>query len=164
MHLDEKIMIQNEEYLIRIYNQMDSTNLYEFFTKCLPESGRYFEPNTAHASLLHVEKSFDYFICLIERSSEQIIGTCALKRIDKRKCELKCVYLYKKYHGLGLGTRMCKKVISKAKDMGYQEMYLDTISETSGRAIKMYQRLGFVRIEKYHETVRSDVFMRLMLE
>jgi GNAT superfamily N-acetyltransferase len=60
-------------------------------------------------------------------------------------------------------TMMCQAIISMAKDLGYREMYLDTISETSGRAIKMYQRLGFVMIEKYHETARSDVYMRLLL-
>lgn len=162
--LDEKSIVSNEEYLIRAYNQMDSTNLLEFFKTCLPESGRNFEPDRAHASLLHVEKNYDYFICLIEQDSGQILGTSALKRIDETKCELKCVYLYKKYHGLGFGTMMCNKIINIANDMGYKEMYLDTISETSGRAIKMYKRLGFVMIEKYHETARSDVFMRLLLD
>lgn len=164
MNLDEKSSVKNEEYLIRAYNQMDSTNLLEFFNKCLPESGRNFEPDKAHASLLHVEISYEYFICLIEQESGQIIGTSAIHRIEERKCELKCVYLYKKYHSLGLGTMMCQKIINMAKDMGYKEMYLDTISETSGRAIKMYERLGFIMIEKYHETARSDVFMRLFLD
>jgi N-acetylglutamate synthase-like GNAT family acetyltransferase len=96
-------------------------------------------------------------------SNGQIIGTSALKKMDEKKCELKCVYLYKKYHSLGLGTLMCKKIINMAKDKGYTEMYLDTISETSGRAIEMYKRLGFVMIEKYHESARSDIFMRLFL-
>lgn len=164
MDLDKKFIVKNKEYLIRAYNQMDSTNLLEFFKMCLPESGRNFEPDRAHASLLLVEKNYEYFICLIEQENMQIVGTSALKRIDERNCELKNMYLYKKYHGLGLGTIMCKKIINMAKDMGYREMYLDTISETSGRAIKMYKRLGFVMIEKYHETARSDVFMRLFLE
>jgi N-acetylglutamate synthase and related acetyltransferases len=164
MDLDEKFIINNEEYLIRAYHPKDSTNLLEFFKLCLPESGRNFEPDRAHASLLQVEKNYEYFVCFIEQKSGKLIGTCALKNIGEIKCELKCVYLYKKYHGLGLGTMMCKKVIDMAKDIGYKEMYLDTISETSGRAIKMYKRLGFELIDKYHDAVRSDVFMRLILE
>ena len=164
VNLDKESIVNNEEYLLRVYNQMDSTNLFEFYKKCLPESRRIFEPDRAHTSLLHVEKSYEYFICLVEQESGEIIGTSALKRIDERRCELKCVYLYKKYHNLGLGTLMCQRIINKAKDKGYKEMYLDTISETSGRVIKMYMRLGFVLIEKYHETAWSDVFMRLFLE
>lgn len=164
MALNEKIIINNEEYLLKPYNKTDLPKLLDFFTKCLPESGRFFEPDKAHASLLDVDKNYEYFICLVEKESGIIIGTSAFNRIDERKCELKCVYLYKKYHGLGLGTVMSKNVINMAKDKGYKEMYLDTISKTSGRAIKMYRRLGFVMIEKYHETARSDVFMRLSLE
>ena len=30
MNLDEKSSVKNEEYLIRAYNQMDTTNLLEF--------------------------------------------------------------------------------------------------------------------------------------
>jgi ribosomal protein S18 acetylase RimI-like enzyme len=157
-------MVSNEKFLIREYIQLDAENLSEFFEKCLPESGRLFEPDGVHACLLHVEKTYDYFICLIDQEVGQIIGTCAFKKMDERKCELKCVYLYKKYHGQGLGMRMSRMVIGTAKEKGYKEMYLDTISKTSGRAIKMYERLGFERIEKYHEAARSDVFMRLELE
>lgn len=164
MYLDEKFIVNHQEYLMRVYNQTDSMNLIEFYMKCLPESGRNFEPDRAHASLLQVEKSYEYFICLKDQDSGQIIGTSALKKIDELKCELKCVYLYKKYHGQGLGSLMCKKIIDMAKGMGYKEMYLETISKKSGRAIKMYQRLGFVMTQKYHETIRSDVFMRLLLE
>lgn len=157
-------MDNNEKYIIQEYNQLDLTKLHTFFHQCLPESGRVFDPGGVHASLLHVEDTYDYFICLKEQEGGQIIGTCALKRMDERKCELKCVYLYRKYHGLGLGTRMSQMIISVAKDRGYKEVYLDTISKTSARAIKMYKRLGFVEIEKYHETIYSDVFMKLILK
>lgn len=44
---------------------MDSTNLLEFFKMCLPESERNFEPDRAHASLLHVEKNLIHLITII---------------------------------------------------------------------------------------------------
>ena len=164
MDLEDEFMIHTEKYLIREYEQSDLTDLMDFLQKCLPESGRNFEPSGAHAIIRHIDINYIYFVCLIERESGQIIGTSALKMIDERKCELKCVYLYKKYHGLGLGKCMCQIVIDRAKMKGFKEMYLDTISETSGRAIKLYKKLGFILTDKYHETVRSDVFMRLNLE
>lgn len=153
----------DKKFLLREYEVKDSKELFEFFSKCLPQSGRVFDPNGIHSNLLHVEKSYDYFICLFEEGTKEIIGTSALKKIDKIKCELKCVYLDQEYYGKGLGTRMCKKVIDVAKEQGYKEIYLDTISKTSGRAIKMYKRLGFIRTEKYNESLRSDVFMKLIL-
>ncbi len=157
-------MADNEKYMITEYTSLDLDNLLDFFEHCLPESGRIFDPDGRHKSLLQVENAYDYFVCLKEQDSRRIIGTCALKKIDERKCELKYVYLYKKYHGKGLGTRIAQLTIDKARDLGYREVYLDTISKTSGRAIKMYERLGFIRIEKYHEAIYSDVFMKLILK
>ena len=55
-----KSITNSDEYLIRVYNQMDSTNMLEFYKMCLPESGRNFEPDSAHASLLHVEESLRF--------------------------------------------------------------------------------------------------------
>lgn len=156
-------MISDERYLIREYMPLDLVSLRTFFKECLPESGREFEPDGRHANLLHIEDNYDYFICLIEVETGHIIGTCALKKMSELECELKCVYLYKKYHGQGLGTRMSQIIIDMARQKGFKEMYLDTISKTSERAIKMYERLGFERVEKYHETVYSDVFMKLNL-
>lgn len=109
--------------LIKEYNPSELSNLCYFLEKCLPESGRTFEPEGAHAELLHVEKTYDYFICLTEQETLQIIGTCALKKINEQKCELKCVYLYPTYYGQRLGTKMSKMVIDKARELGYQEMY-----------------------------------------
>ena len=156
-------MTSDERYLIRAYTSLDLESLLTFFKECHPESGRAFDPEGRHANLLHIEDNYDYFICLIEVETGRIIGTCALKRMSELKCELKCVYLYKKYHGQGLGTRMSQIIIDMARQKGFKEMYLDTISKSSERAIKMYERLGFERVEKYHEAVYSDVFMKLNL-
>lgn len=164
MKLYKIITIDHKNYFMRAYTQMDLVNLSEFYRMCLPQSGRYFDKYGVHVALLDVDKNFEYFLCLKNEENEQIIGTCALKRIDEKRSELKYVYLYKRYHGLGLGTIMCQKVIDMAKLLGYKEIYLDTISETSGSAIKMYKRLGFELTEKYHEAVRADVFMKLLLE
>ena len=83
--------------------------------------------------------------------------------MNEDKCELRSVYLLEEYHGKGLGTKMMKEVISYAKDCDYHEMYLDTISSTSQKAIRMYQRCGFIDTERYKSTMHSDVFMKLTL-
>lgn len=156
-------MLINDLFYLKEYETNDKDKLFIFLEKCLLETGRHFEPEGIHKNLQHVKDTFDYFLCLYEKESGAIIGTSAFRRLDAEKCELKCVYLFEKYHGMGLGTSMCKKVLEVAKSMGYMEIYLDTISKTSGKAINMYQRLGFKETEKYHETVRSDVFMKLIL-
>lgn len=156
-------MISNENFSVREYTKADFDELYAFFTKVLLESGRAFEPNGAHKCLLHVEETFDEFVLLIEPEGGKVIGTCALKAMDETRCELKCVYLYKAYHGHGLGTKMSQMIIELAKDKGFKEMYLDVISKSGARAIRMYERLGFERTKKYHEASLSDVFMKKIL-
>jgi ribosomal protein S18 acetylase RimI-like enzyme len=58
---------------------------------------------------------------------------------------------------------MMHEAVSYAKNSGFDEMYLDTISSTSQKAIRMYKRFGFIETEKYKSTAHSDVFMKLKL-
>ena len=152
-----------EQIIIRMYKKDDLEQLMAFMEACLPESGRCFEPNGAHKVMLHVDDNFEAFICAFEQKTGRIIGTCAYRPLKEDACELKCVYLYKEYHGQGIGTRMSKQIMAYAKEKGYKEMYLDTIKETSQRAIAMYKRLGFVQTEQYHESKRADLFMKCSL-
>jgi len=42
-------------------------------------------------------------------------------------------------------------------------MYLDTLS-SSKKAVSLYKRTGFVRIEKYNTNDTADIFMVLKLD
>mgnify|MGYP001625233557 FL=1 len=41
--------------------------------------------------------------------------------------------------------------------------FLDTLA-TSRRAIALYERSGFVRIDRYNENEKADIFMRLEIK
>jgi ribosomal protein S18 acetylase RimI-like enzyme len=56
-----------------------------------------------------------------------------------------------------------KNAILKAKQEGYKEMYLDTLS-SSKKAISLYEKMGFVRTERYNANNIADVFMVLKLD
>lgn len=146
-------MFQMKEYDLSMQEELE-----EFYTQCLPESGRMFDPVNAHQSLRNIKDNFEYFICLFDDAS--LIGTAAIRAMGDKKCELKSMYLYQCYHGRGLGTMLAKKALSYASSHGMKEVYLDTISKTSQKAIKMYHRLGFKEIPPYHEAPRADVFMK----
>lgn len=57
-------------------------------------------------------------------------------------CELKKMYLAADARGLGLGDELLKVLLHKAKECGYKQMYLETLSSMSG-AITLYQKHGF---------------------
>lgn len=79
---------------------------------------------------------------------------------DEHCCELKSLYLYKRFQGRGLGRNLLETVIAEAKRTGYREMYLDTLS-TSTRAITLYEKAGFAITERYNENRDADLFMVL---
>ena len=55
---------------------------------------------------------------------------------------------------------LVEKVWRSARDIGYEEMRLDTLPQIQG-ARKLYARCGFREIEAYYETPREGIiFMR----
>lgn len=146
---------------IREYTNTESeqNEVLYFLETVLPESGRNLDADAIKQYVKSLE-DFEKVWCLYDRKI--LIGTVGIRRLGERNCELKALYLYSKYHGQGLGYRLIITALEEAKRIGYEAMYLDTIS-TSERAIKLYKAVGFTEIEKYKETIRSDVFMKRQL-
>ncbi len=108
-----------------------------------------------------IEEFFENFWCLFD--GKDIIGTVALKKRNDEHCELKSLYLLEQYHKKGLGYQLLKTAILKARQDGYKEMYLDTLS-SSTKAVSLYEKMGFVRIERYNTNYIADIFMVLKLD
>lgn len=147
-------------YPIQKFNDQYTEKVISFLRCCLPESGRKLDLDQKHKSYLDVQHCFDSFWIMLD--GEEIIGTAALKRMDERRCELKSLFLYERFQGRGLGRMLLKTVIEEAAPSGYREMYLDTLS-TSARALILYEKVGFVRTERYNENYDADIFMVLKL-
>lgn len=95
-------------------------------------------------------------------AENRMIGTVAIAELDSTSCELKSLYLSKKYYGMGYGKKLLLYAIEKAKSYGYKKIYLDSLS-TSTKAIALYRRVGFIDTEKYNSSMSADVFMVLKL-
>ncbi len=149
-------MIKVQKYNIQ-YNKC----LIQFLEKCLPQSGRRLELNGRHKMYCNVDEYFEYFWCLFD--DKEIIGTVALKRLNNECCELKSLYLLEQYHKKGLGYQLLKIAVFKAQQSGYKRMYLDTLS-SSKKAISLYEKMGFVRTERYNSNYAADIFMVLELD
>ena len=145
---------------IQKYKRQYHDKLLKFLEICLPQSGRCFELNGRHKMYNDVSEYFEHFWCLFD--GEDMIGTAALKKLDSGRCELKALYLLEKYHKKGLGRRLLNTVLQKARQDGYGEIYLDTLS-SSRRAVCLYEKAGFERTERYNENYTADIFMVLKL-
>lgn len=60
--------------------------------------------------------------------------------------ELQKLYLSDEAKGHGLGTRLVGVVERRARELGYEQLYLETHSNLKV-AIHLYEKLGYQRIE-----------------
>lgn len=148
-------------FTIQKYTRQYNNCLLQFLEKCLPQSGRCLELSGRHSIYCNIDNFFEYFWCLFD--GEDMVGTVALKRLSKERCELKSLYLLEQYHKKGLGHELLKTAIAAAQQNGYKEMYLDTLS-SSKQAISLYEKIGFARIGRYNNNDAADIFMALKLQ
>ena len=131
----------------------------------LEESIAYHESHNELKDMDDIHKN--YFenggVFLVMTQNDQIIGTGALRKIDKHVCELKRVWFLSEYHGQGLGYRMIMELFQIARDLGYQKIRLETAPVQQERAYMLYKRLGFYEIPRYDTTHDDDVAMEMIL-
>lgn len=93
-------------------------------------------------------------------------GCVALKRIGPESCEMKRMFVYEKFQGLGVGRRLAMEIVKEAKKLGYKKMNLDT-SFRQVEAMRLYESIGFRKCEPYYqmpaEVENWLVFMELEL-
>ena len=146
--------------LLKPYSQDMQAQLFKLTDTCFSQCGKVFEPDGRHSFYKDIVQNFVQFWCLFD--TDVMIGTVGLKRISDKDCELKALYLEQKYHGRGLGRRLAQTAIDFARENGFEQMYLDCMS-TSVSAVRLYERLGFHKCEKYNKNNFADIFMKTEL-
>jgi putative acetyltransferase len=89
-------------------------------------------------------------------------GCVALRRWDAGIGELKRMFVRPADRGRGIGKQLGLAVLDEALAMGYERVRLDT-APSMVAAIRLYERLGFRRIEPYrHYPVADVIFMEFL--
>jgi ribosomal protein S18 acetylase RimI-like enzyme len=100
------------------------------------------------------------------KEKEQVVGCIALRSFATsngiKTSELKRLYLTPESRGLGVAKLLMDVALAQARQLGYKEMLLDTLSSMKP-ARKLYEKYGFEEIESYYESVEDAVFYRLRL-
>jgi putative acetyltransferase len=99
---------------------------------------------------------------LVLTDNDRIIGTGAIRYLEKHVCELKRLWLLTEYHGQGLGYFMMMELISIARSKGYEVMRLETDNVAQRRAVEFYKRLGFYEIPRFGDDP-DDIGMEIEL-
>jgi len=99
-------------------------------------------------------------------SGKEVIGTYALKQLDKETCEILKFTVKEKYRRNKIGKRMVEHAIEKAKNKNYKSIWLITTLKLEN-AIRFYKNNGF-EISSSHpnlvdETGRCSITMKLRI-
>lgn len=102
---------------------------------------------------------------LLLASDDGVLAGCgALHKLEPGICEMKRLYLRPVARGKGLGRGLAERLISDAREIGYQRMRLDTIGSSMKDAVALYRRLGFKEIPPYRPNpIPGALYMELAL-
>jgi GNAT superfamily N-acetyltransferase len=85
---------------------------------------------------------------LLAHHEGRLAGGVGLRMLEPDICEMKRLFVYDRFHHMGVGRGLCAALIREARNIGYEKMRLDTLGRMKP-AIQLYQSLGFTDIESY---------------
>jgi putative acetyltransferase len=159
-------MQENSWPRLRPANNKDRRKVTEMVFGVLKEYNLKPDPAATDADIKDIEQS--YFerggtFYVLEEKDGSIIGAYGLYPIDKATCELRKMYLHRSYRGRGLGKLLLEEALSKARQLGFERITLETASVLK-EAISLYKSYGFIEYEPEHMSSRCDQAFLFELE
>lgn len=141
------------QVILRPIQQQDDAEMGSIIKTVLTEfkankpGTAYFDESTNHLSEIFVEPKSAYWV--LEEDGE-IIGGGGIyptEGLPTDTCELVKLYLAPSTRGKGLGRDLMFKCFEKAREFGYQKIYLESMPELN-QAVSLYEKLGFEHQDK----------------
>lgn len=128
-----------------------------------------------YANFLNVDLSFQNFQTELDTLDEQYafphggllivyrdedpIGCAGIRMIDEETAELKRMYVQSEFRRLGIGAGLLERCISRATQIGYKKIRLDTL-ESMTAAQRLYHEYDFKEIPPYrYNPLKGTVYM-----
>ena len=122
-------------------------------------------PETTDADLNDIEGNYlrpGGLFEVIENHDGHLMGTVGVFPVDSKTCELRKMYFAPEVRGAGLGKFILRRVIDRAKELGFARVVLETSSKLPA-AKRLYEGFGFQPFVADHPSPRSDQSYRLDL-
>lgn len=138
---------------IRPISKEDNPKIAIIIRSCLTEFGAnkpgtvYYDKTTDHLFELFQENGAAYFIA---EQDGHVVGGGGIfpsPGLPVGTCELVKMYLLPEARGTGIGATLMNKCMSKAKEMEFVSMYIETLPELK-KAISVYEKFGFNYLDK----------------
>ena len=133
---------------IRPIEATDNPIIASIIRKTLAEFGAdkpgtvYYDPTTDNLFKLFSAPDSAYFIAEVDDNIVGGSGVFPTPGLPEGCCELVKLYLLPEMRGRGLGLMLMEKCFKKAIDLGFSDMYLETMPELR-TAIGLYEKTGF---------------------
>ena len=89
----------------------------------------------------------DYFLVIEENRILGCAGIAQLENYEGNVCELQKMYFLAEARGRGLGAKMMQVCLDRAKEYGYEKVYIETMPYMKA-AQKLYLQSGFKYIDE----------------
>jgi len=146
--------------IIRKATANDQSAIFKLVEKVLADYG--LSTNAEHTDQDILDLNEHYFnnqghFAVIE-NKDRIIGSYGIYHVNDLRCELRKMYVYKEYQGMGLGKQLMDDATTKAIQLGYCEMILESNSVLK-KAMALYTKYGFEKVQPMHLSDRCDLVM-----
>ena len=88
------------------------------------------------------------FLALVDGN---LAGCIAMRKLSDTRAEMKRLYVRPGFRGAKVGLALAMRLIADAREIGYRELVLDTLSSMH-RAQELYRSLGFTEVEPYYDS------------
>lgn len=109
----------------------------------------YYDDGLNHLSDFYLSDAEKRFYYILHGDDGQLIGGIGLAEFDciPGCAELQKLYLAASERGKGIGYELISRIENKARELGYQRIYLETHTNLPA-AIHIYEKSGFRKIER----------------
>ena len=145
-----------DAFRIRPIEPRDDAAIAAIIRTVMPEFGATgcgFAINDPEVDWMHrayAEPRSAYFVVECERDDAWTVlgggGVAPLAGGDPDTCELRKMYFLPDVRGLGAGTALMDRCLAAARDFGFRQCYLETLTGMDA-AMRLYERSGFRRID-----------------
>ena len=138
-------------YCIRPIRESDDAAMAAIIRTVMPEFGAdgpgfaIHDPEVDTMSQAYAAAGLRYFVVERDGRIEGGAGIAPLSGTDGKICELRKMYFLPSMRGLGAGSAMMRQCLAFAREAGYRQCYLETLTGMD-QAQALYEHSGFKRI------------------
>lgn len=141
------------DFIIREIKQEDNAQVANVIRTVLielgvPKVGTAYEDRATDEMFENFQKPTSVYY-VVEQNGK-IVGGAGIAQLDHfegKTCELQKMYFLPMVRGKGIGSILISKCLAKAKTLGFENCYLETMPYMVA-AKTLYQKKGFINLDK----------------